>query len=45
MEDRHHLTFETYEEEKTTPEEYLDRAVFYQKQPFTPGNGFARIAE
>ncbi len=35
MEDRHHLTFETYEEGKLTLEEYLGRVVFYQKRPFT----------
>ena len=35
MEDRHHLTFDTYEEGKLTLEEYLDRVVFYQKRPFT----------
>ena len=35
MEDRHHLTFDTFEEGKLTLEEYLDRVVFYQKQPFT----------
>jgi putative hydrolase of the HAD superfamily len=35
MEDRHHLTFETYEEGKLTLEEYLDRVIFYQKRPFT----------
>ena len=35
MEDRHHLTFGTYEEGKLTLEEYLDRVVFYQKRPFT----------
>jgi len=34
MEDRHHLTFETYEEGKLTLEEYLGRVVFYQKRPF-----------
>ncbi len=34
-EDRHHLTFETYEEGKLTLEEYLGRVVFYQKRPFT----------
>ncbi|MGB8914319.1 MAG: HAD family phosphatase [Candidatus Sulfotelmatobacter sp.] len=34
MEDRHHLTFDTYEEGKLTLEEYLDRVVFYQKRPF-----------
>jgi putative hydrolase of the HAD superfamily len=35
MENRHHLTFETYEEGKLTLEEYLGLVVFYQKQPFT----------
>jgi len=37
MEDRHHLTFETYEEGKLTLEEYLGLVVFYQKRPFTRG--------
>ncbi len=36
MEDRHHLTFDTYEEGKLTLAEYLGRVVFYQKRPFTP---------
>jgi len=36
MEDRHHLTFDTYEEGKLTLEEYLGRVVFYQQRPFTP---------
>jgi HAD superfamily hydrolase (TIGR01509 family) len=35
MEDRHHLTFDTYEEGKLTLDEYLDRVVFHQEQPFT----------
>ena len=35
MESRHHLTFDTYGEGKLTLEEYLDRVVFYRKQPFT----------
>jgi putative hydrolase of the HAD superfamily len=35
MEDRHHLTFDTYEEGKLTLKEYLGRVVFYQKRPFT----------
>jgi putative hydrolase of the HAD superfamily len=35
MEDRHHLTFDTYEEGKLTLEEYLDRVVFHQKRTFT----------
>jgi putative hydrolase of the HAD superfamily len=35
MEERHRLTFETYEEGKLTLEEYLGRVVFHQKRPFT----------
>ena len=35
MEDRHHLTFDTYEEGKLTLQEYLDRVVFHQKRRFT----------
>jgi putative hydrolase of the HAD superfamily len=35
MEDRHHLTFEIFEEGKLTLEEYLNRVVFYEKRPFT----------
>jgi putative hydrolase of the HAD superfamily len=35
MEDRHHLTFDTYEEGKLTLEEYLGRVVFHQKRSFT----------
>jgi putative hydrolase of the HAD superfamily len=35
MEDRHHLTFDTYEDGKLTLEEYLGRVVFHQKRPFT----------
>ena len=35
MEERHHLTFDTYEEGKLTLAEYLSRVVFYQKRPFT----------
>jgi putative hydrolase of the HAD superfamily len=35
MEDRHHLTFDTYEEGKLTLDEYLSRVVFYQKRSFS----------
>jgi putative hydrolase of the HAD superfamily len=35
MEDRHHLTFDTYEEGKLTLGEYLDRVVFHRKRRFT----------
>ena len=32
MEDRHHLTFDTYDEGKLTLEEYLERVVFYEER-------------
>jgi putative hydrolase of the HAD superfamily len=35
MEERHHLTFDTYEEGKLTLDEYLGRVVFYEERPFT----------
>ena len=35
-EERHHLTFDTYEEGKITQDEYLDRVVFYKKKSFQP---------
>jgi len=35
MENRHHLTSDTYEEGKLTLEEYLGRVVFYHQRPFT----------
>ena len=35
MEERHHMTFETFEEGKLTLEEYLDLVVFYRKRAFT----------
>ena len=35
MEERHHLTFDTYEEGKLTLNEYLGRVVFYQERRFT----------
>jgi len=34
MNERHHLTFDTYEEGKLTLDEYLDRVVFHQERPF-----------
>ena len=34
--DRHNQAFDTYELGKLTLEEYLSRAVFYEKRPFTP---------
>ena len=36
MQDRHHLTFDTYEVGKLTLDEYLERVVFYKKRSFTP---------
>lgn len=34
-EERHHLTFDTYEEGKIALDEYLDRVVFYRKRSFS----------
>lgn len=36
MDERHHLTFDTYEEGKLTLDEYLKRIVFYEKRDFSP---------
>ena len=35
MNERHHLTFDTYEEGKLSLDEYLERVVFYEARPFT----------
>jgi putative hydrolase of the HAD superfamily len=35
MDERHHLTFDTYEEGKLGLDDYLDRVVFYQDRSFT----------
>lgn len=35
MDERHHLTFDTYEVGKLTLAEYLDRVVFYEPRAFT----------
>jgi putative hydrolase of the HAD superfamily len=35
LEERHHLTFDTYEEGKLTMDEYLSRIVFYEDRSFT----------
>ena len=35
MEDRHRLTFETYEDGKLTLEQYLGLVVFHRRRPFT----------
>jgi putative hydrolase of the HAD superfamily len=35
MDERHHLTFDTYEEGKLSLDEYLDRVIFYETRPFT----------
>jgi putative hydrolase of the HAD superfamily len=42
MEDRHRLTFETFEEGKITLEEYLSLVVFHQRRTFTR-NQFCRF--
>ncbi|WP_131538141.1 HAD hydrolase-like protein [Pedobacter nototheniae] len=36
VEERHHLTFDTYEVGKITLDEYLERLVFYEDRDFTP---------
>ncbi len=35
MDERHHLTFDTYELGKLSLDEYLNRMVFYKEQPFS----------
>lgn len=35
MNERHHLTYDTYESGKITLDEYLDRIVFYKEQDFS----------
>jgi putative hydrolase of the HAD superfamily len=36
MDERHHLTFDTYEEGKLNLDDYLGRVVFYTERPFSP---------
>lgn len=36
MDERHHLTFDTYEEGKLSLDDYLSRVVFYKKRSFSP---------
>ncbi len=38
LNERHHLTFDTYEAGKLSLEEYLRRVVFYEPRSFTPGD-------
>jgi putative hydrolase of the HAD superfamily len=35
VEERHHLTYDTYEEGKLSLDEYLQRVIFCQKRPFS----------
>jgi putative hydrolase of the HAD superfamily len=35
MDERHHLTFDTYEAGKLSLEDYLSRAVFHKERPFS----------
>ena len=35
IDERHHLTFDTYEEGKLSLDEYLDRVVFYRQRAFS----------
>ncbi len=36
LNERHHLTFDTYEVGKLSLDEYLDRVVFHERRSFTP---------
>lgn len=36
MDERHHLTFDTYEQGKLTLDEYLERVVFHEPRTFLP---------
>ena len=36
MDERHHLTFDTYEEGKLSLDEYLARVIFHCNRPFSP---------
>ncbi len=36
MNERHHLTFDTYEEGKLSLDEYLHRVLFYEERTYTP---------
>lgn len=36
MDERHHLTFDTYEEGKLSLDDYLRRVVFYEQRNFSP---------
>ncbi|MCZ2127555.1 MAG: HAD family phosphatase [Anaerolineales bacterium] len=38
MDERHHLTFDTYEEGKLSLDEYLRRVVFHRERAFTPAD-------
>lgn len=38
MDERHHLTFDTYEEGKLSLDEYLKRTVFFRERSFTPAD-------
>lgn len=35
VDERHHLTFDTYEEGKLTLDDYLDRVIFYEPRSFS----------
>ncbi len=37
VEERHHLTYDTYEEGKLSLDDYLQRVIFCQPRPFTAG--------
>ena len=35
LDERHHLTYDTYESGKLSLDEYLDRVIFYEERPFS----------
>ncbi len=35
LDERHHLSFNTYEDGKLTLDQYLDQVIFYEPRPFT----------
>ena len=37
LNDRHKMSFDTYEEGKLNLDTYLNQVVFYKERPFTPG--------
>ncbi|MBC8151506.1 MAG: HAD-IA family hydrolase [Bacteroidetes bacterium] len=45
LNERHHLTFDTYESGKLSLDDYLERIVFYEPRPYTPADFTTFIME